>query len=134
MESKHLSQDEFFAKLGELFAQRKGASHGAVYLTQKRCEYQPLLTLGVESDGVDGNDAMADRHVGNSMPVIIRASNGKSKRNRSDKIKISTVVQPDDLGGFYARYADVCKSGMTALRPRDRSKKKAKARKKKTVS
>lgn len=77
---------------------------------------------------------MADRHVGNSMPVIIRASNGKSKRNRSDKIKISTVVQPDDLGGFYARYADVCKSGMTALRPRDRSKKKAKARKKKTIS
>lgn len=66
------------------------------------------------------------------LPVLIRATNGKSKEKRAKKIKISTVVNPDDLDAFYARYADVCKAGMTALKPRDRSKKKAKARKKKT--
>lgn len=27
---------QFFTKLGELFASRKGKDHGAVYLTQKR--------------------------------------------------------------------------------------------------
>jgi signal recognition particle subunit SRP14 len=33
-------------------------------------------------------------------------------------------VQPDELEGFYARYAEVCKKGMEGLRKRDRSKKK----------
>ena len=43
-------------------------------------------------------------------------------------------MQPDDLDSFYARYADVCKAGMQALKKRDRSKrKKAKAGKKKDV-
>lgn len=37
---------------------------------------------------------------------------------------MSTVVQPDDLEGFFARYADVCKAGMGALKKRDRSKRK----------
>lgn len=34
------------------------------------------------------------------------------------------MVQPDELDGFYARYAEVCKAGMTALKKRDRSKRK----------
>ncbi len=41
------------------------------------------------------------------------------------------MVEFDALEVFYARYAEVCKAGMAALKPRDRSKKKAKARKKK---
>jgi signal recognition particle subunit SRP14 len=41
------------------------------------------------------------------------------------------VVEPDALEGFYARYAEVCKAGMTALKPRDRTKRKAKAKKRK---
>jgi signal recognition particle subunit SRP14 len=82
----------------------------------------------------DPADALSDLHPRDPMPIIIKASNGKSKRNRSEKVKISTIVQPKDLDGFYVRYADICKSGMAALKPRDRSKKKAKARKKKTTS
>jgi signal recognition particle subunit SRP14 len=46
-------------------------------------------------------------------------------------VKLSTIVDVGALDAFYARYADVCKAGMTALKPRDRSKKKAKAKKKK---
>jgi signal recognition particle subunit SRP14 len=41
------------------------------------------------------------------------------------------VVQPDELDAFYARYAEVCKAGMAALKPRDRTKRKAKAKKRK---
>ncbi|TQV98306.1 signal recognition particle 14kD protein domain-containing protein [Cordyceps javanica] len=65
------------------------------------------------------------------MPVIVRATNGKSKRAKTSKVKLSTVVQPYDLEAFYVRYAEVCKAGMVALKPRDRSKNKAKAKAKK---
>lgn len=67
------------------------------------------------------------------MPIIVRASDGQAKKDRARKVKLVTVVQPDQLEGFYTRYADVCKAGMTALKPRDRSKKKAKAKKKKAA-
>jgi signal recognition particle subunit SRP14 len=70
--------------------------------------------------------------------VLIRATDGKSqskdKKKNKDKVKISTIVQPDDLEAFFARYAEVCKSGMQSLKKRDRSKrKKDKSKKKKTT-
>jgi signal recognition particle subunit SRP14 len=58
-------------------------------------------------------------------------SNGKSKKSQSKKTKLSTIVEPFSLDAFYARYADICKSGTVALKPRDRRKKKAKAKKQK---
>ena len=75
---------------------------------------------------------MPDLNPPSALPVLIRATNCKSKKNRAKKVKLSTVVNPGDLDAFYARYADTCKAGMTALKPRDRSKKKAKAKKKKS--
>lgn len=66
---------------------------------------------------------------------MIRAHNNKSSKkagtDREDipKIELSTVVKPDDLDGFYARYAEACKVGMSGLKKRD--KKKAKKTKKK---
>ena len=76
----------------------------------------------------------ADLQPTNPLPLIIRATNGKSKEKRAAKVKLSTIVQPDELDAFYGRYAEVCKGGMTALKPRDRTKRKAKARKKKTTT
>ncbi len=58
--------------------------------------------------------------------------NQRQREEKSDKrIKLSTVVDPGTLDAFYLRYAELCKAGIVALKPRDRSKKKAKARKKK---
>lgn len=100
--------------------------------------YRPNANLRVVSHGQDSE--MSDAKDTNTeeqltpSPVIVRATNGKSKRNRAEKIKLSTVVEPGDLEGFYTRYGEVCKTGMTALKPRDRSKKKAKAKKKKTAA
>ena len=66
------------------------------------------------------------------LPIIVRATNGKSKDKVKEKIKLSTVVKPQALEAFYLRYAEVCKSGMQGLRKRDRSgRKKAKAKKRK---
>ena len=70
--------------------------------------------------------------------MIIRASDGetqsKDRVKNKDHVKISTIVQPDDLEGFFTRYADVCKASMLSLRKRDRRKRKAdKGKKKKGV-
>jgi signal recognition particle subunit SRP14 len=65
-------------------------------------------------------------------PILIRATDGKSKDFRANKVKLATVVQPEDLDSFFARYAEVCRAGMDALKKRDRSK--AKKRKKNKAS
>ena len=78
-------------------------------------------------------DEFPDLHPPRPLPVLVRATNGKSKERRAEgaKVKLSTVVEADDLPAFFDRYADVCKAGMTTLKPRDRSKRKGKAKKKK---
>lgn len=65
------------------------------------------------------------------MPLLIRATNSKGKLKRAEKIKLSTIVQPDQLDSFFARYAEICKGGMSALKKRDRSKAKEKLKAKK---
>ena len=68
----------------------------------------------------------------NPLPVLLRATNGKSGDHRRDRVKISTIVEPEALEGFYTRYSEVCKAGMQGLKKRDRSgRKKAKAKKRK---
>jgi len=54
--------------------------------------------------------------------LLIRASDGAGKQQKGTKI--STVVRPEELDVFFARYADVCKAGMGALKKRDRKKRK----------
>jgi signal recognition particle subunit SRP14 len=90
-----------------------------------------IVTHEQEYAPTESEDTFADLHPDRPLPVIVRASNGKSKRDRSDKVKLSTIVEPHYIEEFYLRYADICKAGMTALKPRDRSKNKAKAKAKK---
>ena len=81
---------------------------------------------------IPSDKPLADLNPPTPLPVLIRATNGKSKRSKSPKVKLSTVVQPDDLEAFFVRYADCCKAGMQGLRKRDRkAKKKDKGKKKK---
>jgi signal recognition particle subunit SRP14 len=80
---------------------------------------------------VSTDSPQLDTNLDTPLPLLIRATNGKAKTKREDKIKLSTVVAPDALDAFYARYVEVCKAGMASLKPRDRTKRKAKAKKKK---
>ncbi|PHH79418.1 hypothetical protein CDD80_4871 [Ophiocordyceps camponoti-rufipedis] len=128
-ESRHLSHDEFFDGLSELLDLRKGSDHGAIYLTQKRFSYQQE-----QGEPTTATDDFPSQDL-TLAPVLIRATDGNSRvKGSRQKVKLSTLVEPSALEAFYLRYAEVCKAGMTALKPRDRSKKKAKARKKKAVS
>ncbi|KAJ6257826.1 hypothetical protein Dda_7615 [Drechslerella dactyloides] len=68
-----------------------------------------------------------------SLPVLIRATNGKSNDARHDgkHIKLSTVVEADQLEAFFTRYAEAWKQGLTALKKKVRKGKKSKKAKKK---
>ncbi|KAF2799913.1 signal recognition particle, SRP9/SRP14 subunit [Melanomma pulvis-pyrius CBS 109.77] len=141
MAGDHLSNDDFFAQLTNLFEHNRNKSHGTVYLTQKRLTY---AEVEIPSPTKIVDDPLWDLHPEKPLPVLIRASNNKSSkrsgtdrpgtdRDNVEKIKLSTVVQPDKLDAFYARYAEACKSGMSGLKKRDRKKGKKDKKKKKAI-
>ncbi|BCR87911.1 signal recognition particle 14 kDa protein [Aspergillus chevalieri] len=126
----HLSNEEFFASLTTLLSTTSQKTRGSVYLTQK-----PLLNTTTSTNGDDPSPV--------SRPsILIRATDGntnapnpKNPKNKiekskakSSKVKISTVVAPEELEGFYGRYAEICKAGMTGLKKRDRKRGKAKGK------
>lgn len=91
------------------------------------------------------NPQFPDQAPSTTLPIIIRATNGNNKTKKGDRwvaskqsaakrIKLSTVVNPEEIEGFYTKYAEVCKAGMGALKKRDRSKRKKKEKKKKGES
>ncbi|CAN9415509.1 unnamed protein product [Alternaria sp. RS040] len=133
MGREHLSNDEFFTRLANLFEYTRTKGHGSVYLVQKRMTFDTSAAPPPASKVAD--DPLWDTHPEEPLPVLIRAHNNKSSKkagtDREDipKIELSTVVKPDDLDGFYTRYAEACKVGMSGLKKRD--KKKAKKTKKK---
>lgn len=79
----------------------------------------------------DDDHLFTDLDHSKPLPIIIRATNGKSKEHRAKKIKLSTVVDSDALESFFTKYAEVCKLGMSGLKKRDRSKRKEKLKAKK---
>ncbi|KAF2203051.1 signal recognition particle, SRP9/SRP14 subunit [Delitschia confertaspora ATCC 74209] len=139
MVENHLSNDEFFAQLPKLFDANGEKGHGSIYLHQKR--YIHSTDADTPSTTKQLDDPLWDTHPEHPLPIVIRAMNSKSDkwdgpnrpgvmdRKESKKVKISTMVQPDQLDVFYARYAEVCKMSMTALKKRDRKKRKQKKRK-----
>ncbi|MCJ1231085.1 hypothetical protein MMC12_007760 [Toensbergia leucococca] len=132
MAASHLNIDDFFTRLSSLFDSRRKADHGSIFLTQKRLSHgSGLDSSSPAPPSADADTLFVDLHPASPLPILIRATNGKSKEHRKEKIKLSTVVKPEALEGFYTRYAEVCKSGMQALKKRDRSGRKAKARKRK---
>ncbi|XRM38255.1 hypothetical protein ABZX51_001688 [Aspergillus tubingensis] len=122
----HLGHEEFFTSLTNLLNTTSQKTRGSVYLTQK-----PLLNTTTESPAqpsilirvTDGNTNAPNPKTAEAKKKVSKAGSAASK------VKISTVVSPDDLEAFYARYAEVCKAGMTGLKKRDRKKGKAKGKK-----
>lgn len=133
---------QFFLRLSELFDERRQKDHGSIYLTQKcsKCRlvdpHFMAFLIGTVSYGEDSPESTAaqpfpDLNPTKPLPIIIRATNGKSKEKRDKKVKLSTIVEVDALESFYGKYAEVCKLGMSGLKKRDRSKAKEKLKAKK---
>ncbi|KAK3674498.1 hypothetical protein LTR78_005584 [Recurvomyces mirabilis] len=142
MAKEHLSNEAFFTQLTSLIEKTQQKGHGAVYLTQKRLTFDASSTTTTAQKIAD--DPLWDLNPPNPLPLIIRATDGKSHKlgpegtkggkggrtKNADKVKLKTVVQPDDLDAFFAKYAEVCKAGMQSLKKRDRSKRKKASKKK----
>ncbi|KAL8965353.1 MAG: hypothetical protein Q9183_003897 [Haloplaca sp. 2 TL-2023] len=130
MVAQHLTIDQFFSRLSSLFDTCRTSTHGTICLTQKRLSH-PSPSSSTSSPTANAAP-FPDLSPDSPLPILVRASNGKSKERRDRKIKLSTVVQPDELEGFYTRYAELIKAGTPMLKKRDRSgrKKVAKAKKK----
>ncbi|KAK3113706.1 hypothetical protein LTR53_008742 [Teratosphaeriaceae sp. CCFEE 6253] len=139
MAREHLSNDAFFTQLAALIEQTQQKGHGSVYLTQKRLSFDPASPTPTSEKIAD--DPLWDLHPPSPLPLLIRATDGKShtlgpdgtakgKKKNAGKVKLSTVVQPQDLEAFFGRYGEVCKAGMTGLRKRDRRGRKKDKKKK----
>ncbi|KAI5779806.1 signal recognition particle 14kD protein-domain-containing protein [Geopyxis carbonaria] len=111
MPQERLSNQEFFTRLTTLLAAATNAHKNTIFLSQKPV---PNATA---SDSADEPCA-----------ILIRATDGA--KDYAKKVKIATVVAPQDLEVFYARYAEVSKANMGTLKKRDRKKRnKLKAKK-----
>ena len=111
---------QFFASLTTLLTTTSQKTRGSVYLTQK-----PLLNDTTTSEQPSILIRATD---GNTNAPNPKTAQGKKAQSAPPKVKLSTVVSPEELEAFYARYAEVCKAGMTGLKKRDRKKGKAKAK------
>lgn len=90
------------------------------------------MSYGEDTDvEAASSEPFPDLHPSKPLPVIIRATNGKSKEKIKQKVKLSTIVEIDALDAFFMKYAEVCKLGMSGLKKRDRSKAKEKLKAKK---
>ncbi|KAF3938411.1 hypothetical protein ABW19_dt0200839 [Dactylella cylindrospora] len=92
-----------------------------------------LLSSPATSDPSKPSPAAGPEPLETPLPVLIRATNGKSNdpKHEGKRVKLSTVVEADQLEGFFARYAEVCKQGLTGLKKKVRKGKKSKKAKKK---
>lgn len=116
---------QFFSALTDLLSKASQKARGSVILTQK-----PLLDVpGATSTSSQPSILIraTDGNTNAPNPKSV-SKDGKITKNKDTKIKISTVVNPDDLEAFYTRYAEVCKGGMTGLKKRDRRGRKAKTK------
>lgn len=113
-----------------MYASLRLGSHSGLAL-QKNADSRSLVSYDQPLPDATQDGAFPDTSPVDPLPILIRATNGKSKDRKTKRVKLSTVVNPDALSSFFERYADVCKAGMTTLKPRDRSKRKGKAKKRK---
>ncbi|KAF9891757.1 hypothetical protein FE257_003238 [Aspergillus nanangensis] len=116
-----LAHEQFFTSLADLLSKTSQKARGSVFLTQK-----PLLSTTTSSDTTSSQPSILIRATDGNTNAPNPKTSKVQKKSTLSKIKLSTVVAPEELEAFYARYAEVCKAGMAGLKKRDRKKVKAK--------
>ena len=61
--------------------------------------------------------------------ILIRVTD--SNKEKSARVKLSTVVEPENLDAFWNKYTNVLKAGFVGLKKKSKSKKKTKKASKK---
>lgn len=122
---------QFFKQVSEFLTKNNGKS--SIYLTQKRFSYD------IDSE-IEGTEPFEDLPNGvepllhqkttqnsKKYPILIRITDGNI--DKSKKIKLSTVVEPDQLDSFWNEYTNILKSGFIGLKKKSKSKSKKKSKK-----
>lgn len=106
----------------------------SIYVTQKRLSYNIDDEInGVEPFSDLSKDVKLILHKNQpnfkKYSILIRITDGN--KDKSSKIKLSTVVEPKDLDSFWNEYTNILKSGFIGLKKKPKSKKKSKKSSKK---
>ncbi|KAH3661743.1 hypothetical protein OGAPHI_005921 [Ogataea philodendri] len=88
----------------------------SIYITQKRLSYN----LDQEIEGPSSTES-------NNYNVLVRVTDGN--KDKSKKIKLSTVVEPEKLDAFWNEYTNVLKAGLKGLKKKDKKKTKKRSKK-----
>lgn len=119
-----LDNSQFLKQLNEAVVKNDGKS--SVYLTQKRLSSQE----GASSVTIDDlpTNVIPDDRVQNdtSYPILVRISmnSTNNKDKKQEKLKISTVVETDQLSQFWQQYIRVLKGGFVGLKKKEKKKTK----------
>ena len=108
----------------------KNDGEQSIYITQKRLpstesmiQSEPMDDLQDEVKPIVLKQAITENKA-NTYKVLIRVTNGG--RDKASKIKLSTIVDPEELEPFWASYTKVLKAGFPGLKKRSKKKKKKK--------
>ncbi|KAL6451574.1 SRP14 Signal recognition particle 14 kDa protein [Candida maltosa Xu316] len=115
-----LDNSNFLKELTKLVQQNNGKS--SIYLTQKRLTAEPqsndFPTNVIENDQLPTNET--------TYPVLVRVSMNSSdnKKEKQNKVKISTVIENNQLEQFWVDYIQILKNGFIGLKKKDKKKNK----------
>ena len=116
--SPRISPTAFLTSLTTLFTSTHDQNHGSVFITQK-----PLLNSSTSQILIRATNgaAVPKKH---QLDTATKAKKAASKDSK--KVKISTVIEAEEVEEFFGKLAECCKGGMVGLRKRDRRKAKGK--------
>jgi signal recognition particle subunit SRP14 len=120
-----LNNKEFLDKVDELLKANDGKS--SVYLTQKRLSSLDVDDSTSESLNDLPSNVLDTPGVSNVQhyPVLIRVTmNGSTRGDKKDKVKISTVVEHDQLPEFWGQYSQALKNGFVNMKKKNKKKQK----------
>ncbi|KAI5950053.1 hypothetical protein KGF57_004398 [Candida theae] len=119
-----LDNSQFLHELNQVVTTNNGKS--SIYLTQKRLTSSEVQ--GINSSSIDDlpTNVIPNQKIQNSTsyPVLIRvAMNSKSNKDKKQsKLKISTVVEAEQLNQFWQQYIRVLKNGLVGLKKKEKKK------------
>lgn len=120
-----LDNSQFLKQLNDAVTNNNGKS--SIYLTQKR-----LTSSSNESSSLSINDlptnVIPHNQIQNSTsyPILVRISmnSTNNKDKKQGKLKLSTVVETDQLNQFWQQYIRVLKNGFVGLKKKEKKKNK----------
>ncbi|VEU20664.1 DEKNAAC101562 [Brettanomyces naardenensis] len=118
-----LQNDEFLKQISSLL--EKNAGKSSIYITQKRLSHDIEAEIGTEPFDDIQKDVKPTVFKSitstKQYPVLVRVTDGD--KDKKKKVKLSTVVRPEDLDKFWLQYTNILKAGFPGLKKKSKKKK-----------